>query len=109
MANTDSCRNSSPSSSSPSGSGEHPPHSPTHRRTKGALPEGRLVHQIRPAEIAAWLDGARHPERSTAGDRTHLAVSFSRSASRIREIACSIRVVGPIALGQETFRWLLRI
>ena len=41
-----------------------------------------------PAEIAAWLDGARHPERSTAGDRTHLAVSFSRSASRIREIAC---------------------
>jgi excisionase family DNA binding protein len=41
-----------------------------------------------PAEIAAWLDGARHPERSTAGDRTHLAVSFSRSTSRIREIAC---------------------
>ena len=41
-----------------------------------------------PAEIAAWLDGARHPERSTAGDRTHLAVSSSRSASCIREIAC---------------------
>jgi excisionase family DNA binding protein len=41
-----------------------------------------------PAEIAAWLDGARHPERSTAGDRTHLAVSFSRSESRIREIGC---------------------
>ena len=50
------------------------------------LKVGWLV-RFDPAEITAWLDGARHPERSTAGDRTRLAVSFSRSASRVREIA----------------------
>jgi len=49
------------------------------------LKVGWLV-RFDPAEITAWLDGARHPERSTAGDRTRLAVSFSRSASRIREV-----------------------
>ncbi|MGO9582662.1 MAG: helix-turn-helix domain-containing protein [Acidimicrobiales bacterium] len=49
------------------------------------LKVGWLV-RFDPAEITAWLDSARHPERSTAGDRTRLAVSFSRSASRIREI-----------------------
>ncbi len=51
------------------------------------LKVGWLV-RFDPAEIASWLDGARHPERSTTGDRTRLAVSFSRSASRIREIGC---------------------
>jgi hypothetical protein len=44
-----------------------------------------------PAEITAWLDAARHPQRSTTGDRFDLALSSSRSASRIREIGSSTR------------------
>jgi len=51
------------------------------------LKVGWLV-RFDPAEITVWLDGARHLERSTAGHRTRLAVSISRSASRIREIGC---------------------
>jgi hypothetical protein len=51
------------------------------------LKVGWLV-RFDPAEITVWLDGARHPERSTAGDRTRLGVGFSRSASRVREIGC---------------------
>jgi hypothetical protein len=51
------------------------------------LKDGWLV-RFDPAEIAAWLDGAGHPRRSTTGDRFDLALSSSRSASRIREIGC---------------------
>jgi hypothetical protein len=40
------------------------------------LKVGWLV-RFDPAEITVWLDGARHPERSTAGDRTRLGVGFS--------------------------------
>ena len=62
------------------------------------LKVGWLV-RFDPAEITVWLDGARHPERSTAGDRTRLG-----SVSRDRRPACgrldaSTRVVRPIALG----------
>jgi excisionase family DNA binding protein len=41
-----------------------------------------------PAEITAWLDGSRRPQRSTTGDRFDLALSSSRSAFRITEIGC---------------------
>ena len=51
------------------------------------LKVGWLV-RFDPTEITAWLDGARHPQRSTTGDRFDLALSSSRSASRIREIRC---------------------
>ena len=63
------------------------------------LKVGWLV-RFDPAEIAAWLDGARHPERSIAGDRTRLAGSFSRSGSRIRDIA-------PTSQGQTSLRPIL--
>ncbi|MFZ2059288.1 MAG: hypothetical protein WAV54_17960 [Acidimicrobiales bacterium] len=47
------------------------------------LKVGWLV-RFDPAEITAWLDGARHPQRSTTGDRFDLALRSSLSASPIR-------------------------
>jgi len=87
----------------------HPPHPSARRRTSVPyLKVGWLV-RFDPAEIASWLDGSRHSERSTAGDRTRLAVSFSRSASRIREIGCLDSGRQTDCARSETFRWSLRI
>jgi excisionase family DNA binding protein len=65
------------------------------RRIRRLIAERRVPYlkvgwfiRFDPAEITAWLDGARHPQRSTTGDRFDLALSSLRSASHIREIGC---------------------